>query len=273
MSDVQVGGGGGMTPDAGGIAVIVGDGGAGSAPTPDAPAPSESQPEPAPSQFDPESLARDMGWSPKEEYRGQEDTWIPADEFIKRTAKINKAQREKLDRMEQSIEKIAATSERVMKDRLAEQKLELERQFEAAVEVGDVRLAKQTQQQLTGLERQADSGPSHVDRFKAENTWFQSNDEATAYAVTIAGMEAQKGASPDKQLQAARDAVQKRFPELFPSMSPARTPPVLQGANRTAPPAKKQYAPEVKRAAADMVRRGMVSSEAEYFKAFDAENS
>jgi hypothetical protein len=241
------------------------------APAPDAPA--EQQPEPAPSQFDPEQLARDMGWSPEDEYRGNKESWIPADEFIKRTAKINKAQREKLERMEQSIEKIAATSERVMKDRLAEQKRELERQFEAAVEVGDVRLAKQTQAQISGLEKQADTGPNHADRFKAENPWFQSNDEATAYAITIAGMEAQKGADPEKQLKAAREAVQKRFPELFPSTSPARTPPVLQGATRAVPTRAKQYPSEVKRAAADMVRRGMVANEAEYYKAYDAENA
>lgn len=246
------------------------------APIVDTPAPApdvspDSQPEPAPSQFDPEQLARDMGWSPEEEYRGPKESWIPADEFIKRTAKINKAQREKLERMEQSIEKIAATSERVMKDRLAEQKRELERQFEAAVEVGDVRLAKETQKQISGLEKEA--APNHADRFKAENPWFQVNEEATAYAIAMADVEARKGSTPEKQLQAAKEAVQKRFPELFPSTSPARTPPVLQGATRAVPPAKKQYPPEVKRAAAEMVRRGMVANEAEYYKAFDAENN
>ena len=234
------------------------------------PSPPEQQPEPAPSQFDAEALARDMGWSPEEEYRGPKDSWIPADEFIKRTAKINKAQREKIDRMEESIAKIAATSERVMKDRLAEQKRELERQFEAAVEVGDVRLAKQTQAQISGLEKEVETGPNHADRFKAENPWFQTHDEATAYAIAMAGLEAQKGADPEKQLKAAKEAVQKRFPELFAAQ---RTPPVLQGATRTAPPKTKQYPVEVKRAAAEMVRRGMVASEAEYFKAYDAENS
>lgn len=241
----------------------------------DAPAPSaspEPQQEPAQSQFDAEALARDMGWSPEEEYRGPKDSWIPADEFIKRTAKINKAQREKLDRMEQSIEKMAATSERLMKERLAEQKRELERQFEAAVEVGDVRLAKQTQAQITGLEREVDAGPTHADRFKAENPWFQVNEEATAYAIAMADVEARRGATPERQLQVAREKVQKAFPELFPSTSPARTPPVLQGATRAAPPKAKQYPAEVKRAAAEMVRRGMVASEAEYFKAYDAEN-
>lgn len=250
------------------------------APAPDAPLPdaapapdisAEQQQEPAPSQFNPEELAREMGWSPEDEYRGPKDAWIPADEFIKRTAKINKAQREKLDRMEQSLAKIGETSERLMKERLAEQKRELERQFEAAVEVGDVRLAKQTQQQLSGLEKE--TAPNHADRFRAENPWFQTHDEATAYAIAMAGLEAQKGADPEKQLKAAREAVQKRFPELFPSPSPARTPPVLQGSTRAAPPPKKQYPPEVKRVAADMVRRGMVSNEAEYFKAYDAENS
>lgn len=271
MSDTLVvasGGAGGETASAG----IGAGGGAGI--TPDAPAPDVSpdpQPEPAPSQFDPEQLARDMGWSPEDEYRGPKESWIPADEFIKRTAKINKAQREKLERMEGSIEKIAATSERLMKERLAEQRRELERQFEAAVEVGDVRLAKQTQAQISGLEKE--TAPNYADKFKAENPWFQVNEEATAYAIAMAGLEAQKGATPERQLQVAREKVQKAFPDLFPSTAPARTPPVLQGATRTAPPPKKQYPPEVKRAAAEMVRRGMVANEAEYFKAYDAENA
>ena len=48
--------------------------------------------------------------------------------------------------------------------------------------------------------------------------------------------------------------------------------PVLQGGVRAAPKAQKSYPPEVKRAAQDMVRRGMVKNEAEYFAAYDKEN-
>lgn len=220
-----------------------------------------------------ESLAREMGWSPQDEYRGDPSQWIPPDEFVKRTAKINKAQRDKLDRMDVEMRKIGATAERLLKERIAEERRNLEATFEAAVEVGDVRLAKQVQGQIAQIERQADQGPNHADRFKAENPWFQSNPEATAYAIAVAGMEAEKGANPDQQLKAAADAVKKRFPELFPSDAPQRTPPVLQGGTgRQAPRATKSYPPEVKRAAADFVRRGMAKSEAEYFAAYDKEN-
>jgi hypothetical protein len=246
-------------------------------PAPDAPASgaeqqSEQAPSPKPASPEIEALAREMGWSPQDEYRGNPDQWIPPDEFVKRTAKINKAQRDKIDRMDETMRKMAETSERIMKDRLADQKRQLEQQFEAAVEVGDVRLAKHTQAQIAGLEKQADTGPSHADRFKAENPWFQSNKEATAYAIAVAGLEAENGANPDAQLKAAAEAVKKRFPELFPSDGPQRTPPALQGGSRQAPRAAKQYPPEVKRAAADFVRRGMAKNEAEYFAAYDKEN-
>src|SRR3990167_8194923 len=97
-----------------------------------------------------ETKARDMGWVPKEQYRGDPERWKPADEFVRRGEEVlpivnaeNRRLKERLNRVEtESAEKIA-NLERMNGIALKAQRSQIESQYESlkekAVELGDTK--------------------------------------------------------------------------------------------------------------------------------------
>src|SRR5512138_1524244 len=56
-----------------------------------------------------ETVAREKGWRPKEEYEGDHEAWVDAEEFIKRQPLFDKikSQSKKLKELEKTIEAIS----------------------------------------------------------------------------------------------------------------------------------------------------------------------
>ena len=97
-----------------------------------------------------EARARDMGWRPKEEFKGEPDKWRSADEFVKRGEEIlpivnaeNKRLKAEIEKVRRESSETIARTERVSRLALSMQREQLVQRYEVlkerAVEQGDTK--------------------------------------------------------------------------------------------------------------------------------------
>ena len=244
-----------------------------SAPLPDVALPDTPNDAPARGEAsapDLESLARDMGWRPKEDWKGDDSGWRDAGEFVKHTVDANRTLKRELGEVKDVVKGLSKTNERILERELAKQRKALERQFAEAVDANDPTAARQVSAQIDALDR-TPVATDYKSKFKEDNPWFGVDTEASAYATAMAGVAASEGKDPEAQLAYASEKVRKRFPELFDKPTERRTPPAVEGGSRGSPPPRKTYPPAVLAAAKAAVDRGRADSVAEYCSMYDKE--
>ena len=178
-----------------------------------------------PTPFD--DLAREMGWSPPDEYTGKPEKWKPAKDYIKYGVQGTEKLRREFKEVKAAAETIARTGAAITQKALAEQREALEAKFSKAVEDGDPTAARKVTKDIEALERSAAAPRDYEADFKQNNPWFGVDDEATAYAVSVSQRLATQGKTPEEQLIGAETSVKKRFPELFDEAPPARKAPLV----------------------------------------------
>lgn len=169
-----------------------------------------------------EKAARDMGWAPKEDWRGDPDKWIDADTFVKRGEEIipilratNKKQAQELAELkgkvsnqetilkanQEAIEALKESNSQIAKDRVKARQGELVQGIKAAREENDVDREVELQGELTenrAALKQADkpnqkaaaeqpwTAPPILKQWMDENPWFGEDKRKTALANGIA---------------------------------------------------------------------------------------
>lgn len=194
-----------------------------------------------------EGRARRMGWRPREEFRGDPDRWIPAEEFIDRGERMlpllqerNRAADRQITELRQRVEEQGQTLNSMLQSaRRAEQvgyrraMQELSQQRQRAVETGDTAAFAAVEQAMRELGPepqvpqvpqppnnggpQANADPTIV-AWVERNPWFKNHRVANV-AMIAAMQEAERdnpGASTADHLMEAEDVIRRRFPELFP---------------------------------------------------------
>lgn len=221
-----------------------------------------------------EDVASRMGWSPKENWRGDPDKWKPAHEFVAATADINGKLSTKLSSMEQRLEVISRTSAAMTEQALARQRQELLEAREEAFQTGDAEAFNKVDAQLARLPQSVETGPpAEVQEWADKNSnWFQKDPEATAWAQNRAGELAKQGLGTQRQLTIVEREARQLFPEFFEADKPKPKPaPLTDTGKRGGGPAKaKTYAnlpPEAKAAADDFHKRGRCTRD-EYAKTY-----
>lgn len=228
-----------------------------------------------------EALAADLGWSPKDKFRGNPDDWKPADEFIRAGRDIQRNVSRELKEVRSLAENMSRTSAAIVEQQIASKRAELESKFKDAVDAGDTQAAFDTSQQINRLSLNAPTvappQPPEVQDFTRRHaSWFNQNEEATAYAVNRSNHYAAQGLSPARQLAAVEQDMKKHFPDLFPA--PAKAPPqVRQPPGRTATTSARAKSfhdlpAEAQKVAKDMVERGVIPSTDLYVANFFAQN-
>ena len=246
----------------------------------DTPEVAKEEPE-APPPADPvEDLAREMGWAPKDQWRGDPDQWKDARTFVRSTADINRSISKEVRELRETTQRLAKTSGAIAEREIARGRAELEARFAEAVEAGDVQAANQARREIDQFERTAPIEPQEhpaVSEFKSRNDWYGKHKGASAIAFAECDRLAQAGVfDPEAQLVAAEAEVRRRFPELFEepkAKDPPKRQPVVHNANtRAAPGPKPKTAsalpPAARAAAEDFLRRGRIKNLDEYAKIY-----
>lgn len=212
-----------------------------------------------------EARARAMGWRPKEEFRGPEDKWRPADEFVKRGESELPILRERLQdmtrrQMESDAKREAdiARLEKMAITALQRQRAELDAQYQAAMRNAVANADTERYDQLNRDRQQAVSTfdnqireaaqPKQPAQPEAErvvvDSWVQSNqwfarDQMLARVAEARLTELQKeapGRSLNENLQLVSSYVADKFPEKFGrqprATASAAQPSMVEGGSR-----------------------------------------
>jgi hypothetical protein len=184
-----------------------------------------------------EDIARKAGWSPKEEWRGDEKDWKPASAFLTDTAASAKDIRAEMRALRKASEATGKTVAKIAADHRKQTIAEVEARIRELTEANDAEGVIKASRELTKIEAEPANDP--VKAWVAANPWFETDTVAEGIARGAAARAAQAGKTTEEQLAAAKAEVMKRMPELFTDddapATPAarRSPPVLAGGNRT----------------------------------------
>jgi hypothetical protein len=205
---------------------------------PQEPAPAE------PREPDAETMAREIGWRPKSEWRDDPAKWIDAETYLQKGEKIipvMKRDREKLFREVADVrQQLKDFQDYHKKDRERVAKREYERglaELEArqldAVESGDTDAFKKTKTEREALEQtfrdqtvgpQQDgqtppppAPPQSLVNWQKDNTWFGTDEEATAYARTVSDFVLKKHPQWIGDEREFFDAVKGEVKRMYPA--------------------------------------------------------
>lgn len=210
-----------------------------------------------------EGLAAELGWAPKDQFKGDPERWKPADEFIRAGRDIQQTLSRELRTVRQEVERFGRVAADITEDRVRQRDQHWQAKLAEAVDAGDHEGARQATQEIAKLAAQQPaqpaSPPSEVADWVSRNEWFTKDPLAAMRAREVTDRLAQQGMSVPQQLEAAERAIRKEFPEHF--AAPAKQPPATQtGQSRKAAPSNRargfaDMPAESQQMARDMVRR------------------
>lgn len=149
-------------------------------------------------QHDYEAEARERGWVPKEEFKGDPSRWVEAEEFVSRTdtmMPLLKADRDRLKRelgdLRRSLKQATKHFEGAEKRAYDRAKADIENKLTEATEAGDVAGAKAALKEMEELKpttepkHSRDEALAAFDAFRDENEWYDRGNLAGASELEI----------------------------------------------------------------------------------------
>jgi hypothetical protein len=198
---------------------------------PETPPQEEAPQEPSPV----ETLAMDLGWRPKDQFRGDPEKWKPAEDFIRAGRDIQRSMSQELKEVKDTVTRISSTSQTLLEQQLAERDAFWAAKQKEAEEESDIGAYKQATEARQSLQGSRDGPPPpEIQSFVQRSPWFGYNGNrlATRVAIEVAEEKARQGRPPNEQAEAAEAEVKKRFPELFPA-PPKPAPTVAAPTSRS----------------------------------------
>lgn len=196
-----------------------------------------------------EAEAKEHGWSPKEDFKGDPSRWVDAEAFMKRADEMmpllkatNARLKRDLESIRKDLKRATAHFEGAEKRAYDRAKSEIEGRIENAAEAGDVEAAKAAMKELGEL-KPADEPQQHtkeeaqeaLDEFREEHPWYDKANLANATEVEINArlfydrmldrhIEKTKEMPPAEFFAYIADLTLEKYPAL--KGKPARTKPV-----------------------------------------------
>lgn len=198
-----------------------------------------------------ETRARNMGWTPKEQFRGDPSRWVDATTFVDRGERMLPLLQERnraLDQTVTALKSESAESKRLLADLLHRtrraEKLgydramrELQAKRSEAVAAGDAEAFNKVEQEIQGMGPAPEAPPAVaataaanpnepnpvVTAWVKRNRWFNADPIANAAAVAALTQVEREfpGDSLEEHLVEVEKRVAARFPEHFPRRRPA----------------------------------------------------
>ena len=177
-----------------------------------------------------EALASELGWAPKEQFRGDPEKWKPADQFIRDGRDIQQGSARELRAMREQMERLSGVTETIVRDKVAERDAYWEAKLDKAVDDGDHEAKAEALKAIreSAAPRQSAPDPT-VSQWVAKNDWFNTDPLAALRAREISDRLGKAGVPVPEQLTQIDRAMRKEFPELFPA--PAKQAPGTQTGN------------------------------------------
>jgi hypothetical protein len=242
----------------------------------------------SPALRDYEAEARQHGWTPQEEFKGDPDRWTDAETFVKRADEVmpllkkqNSNLKAQIDQLNRTVKRLAKAEQSAYENAIKE----LNDRAENAVESGDIETYRKVNADLTKLQKEAtaDVDPKAqdaaaldaFDAFRENNTWFDKGAlasasevevEARLYADRLAEKYARQGLpnemEPSDFFAKIAEETEARFPLLKAKKTREKPPSAVAGV--TAPGAGRSsktganLPPEARRQAERFFNQGII---------------
>lgn len=166
------------------------------------------------------SVAKRLGWTPKEQWTRDPDRWRDAPEFLEQTASQVEALKERAKALDERVKRTAQAAAEAIEETRRQERQKAQAELRAAAEAQDPEAATLAAEKLARV-----SGPpAETIAWLGRNPWFESDPEAQALAKGVVDRAARAGATISEQLEAGEAAVRKRFPEHFPKETKTEKP-------------------------------------------------
>lgn len=218
-----------------------------------------------------EDEAREMGWKPRGEFKGDESNFIDAAEFVRRGKEFVPFLRANNAKLEKEVQGLKKTLKQFgefytkTEQRAYERALkDLEARQAEAVEANDVQAVREITKEISDLEKDArqaaKSEPADdaeaFEEWKAENAWFDKDKALRGLAIAIAEEIKHDFPDPVKQRAEIARRVKAEMPEKF--TNPRRTlAPAVEGVGKGPKTTGKSYSdlpPDAKKMCDEFVR-------------------
>lgn len=238
-----------------------------------------------------EDRALTMGWTPKEQFKGDPAKWVDAETFVKRGEEFlpflkanNKRQEREIAKLREAVDRSVQHISKADQRAYERARRDLEAELERAAEAGDTAGVKAVAKEIVDLEKEVvakpedqpvwetPAGKAALTEFRSGNPWFEKDRVMTAAAVEIAGELAEGGLiEPKAQLAEVSRRMRVEFAHKF--TNPRRADPAaVEGAGAGRRTSAKGYSdlPADARQFCDELVRDKITSRdkyvAEYFK-------
>lgn len=230
-----------------------------------------------------EIQAKEQGWVPKDEFNGEEHSWVDAGEFLRRGQLFKKIedQNKQLKDVRFALNEMKKLHANVREAEYKRALESLKAQKITALEEGDAKTVIDVEEQID-LVRQHQSvlqkeqttipEPESHPEFTAwteRNTWYERFPAMRGYADALGRELAREGLKPAEVLQRVEVEVRKEFPNRFKNPNQEKANNVEGDGGGKASGSSKgfQLPADERRVMQSFVRNG-VMTEAEYIKAY-----
>lgn len=236
-----------------------------------------------------EAQAKNLGWVPKDEFRGDPEQWRDAGEFVKHGEDTLPILRQNLKRMHTKLDdqgrviKEFAEHHKKVEERAYQKALKkLKEERLVAVDKGDTQEFEKKDKEIADLEQdKPEAGDKKVadgfDEWSEDNNWYGTDIEMSIYADQVGGFLSANHKNWDSKrvfTEVAKE-VKIKFPSKFKNARRSSPSPVESGGmpQDTAGTSGKKYSdlpPEAKKACAGFVKEGLMKQD-DYVKEYFAE--
>lgn len=180
--------------------------------------------------IDYESFAKVQGWSPKEKWKGADDQWVDAKEFVERGRQFQSTLKEKNQTLERRLQEQEDANKRAVKmfDKLNENAKKdaldkIRTQQKQALEEDNDTLYNELESKKTELHEEfkveaPNTQPQpdpNVEAFRRENSWYGADPIMTDYANRYCNQMAAEGKTVAQQLEETKRYIVGHFPDKF----------------------------------------------------------
>lgn len=232
-----------------------------------------------------EDRAHEMGWRPKEEFKGDDSKWVDAETFVKRGEEvlpIVRANAKKLEAANEALKAEVAEMKATFKEfkqyhsaterrAFDAARKELEREMAEAVEAKDHKAVREIAGEMASLSKDVrtdDAGNPYetsdhtkaLNQWKGENPWFGSDKVMTAAASAVADELEAGGVKGADQLVEVAKRIRAEFPHKFENER-RKAPAAVEGStpNRKAGKTRADLPPEARQQMDRWIKQGLLS--------------
>lgn len=230
-----------------------------------------------------EAEARDLGWRPETEFRGDKKLWVDAETFVKRGEEMMPILKSQLKSVKTELAELRRQSAKAQQFfSNAEQRgyeravADLKAKGEAAAEVGDTAGVRAAMDEMAKLNKPEEAKPQTVEpiskddfvNWRIDNAWYGDDKTKTMFADAIGDELSEKNGGTLTKADFAE--ISRRVEERFKEAPKARS--AVEGATaRTAKRGEKTFADlpaDAQRACDKWVKSGIIKNREDYLKSY-----